>query len=98
MEYERVAGLLARRGWIEADFDEFCYLYSRICKLTSDTPPEEKICLDPDDDWLFTCAEEGGAEKIISGDKKVNDVKEHKGIHVVTPKDFLDAFLYSAEI
>ncbi|MBF0552059.1 MAG: putative toxin-antitoxin system toxin component, PIN family [Deltaproteobacteria bacterium] len=98
LAYERVTKLLARRGWTEAGFDDFCYWYSRICRLTSDAPPKEKICLDPDDDWLFTCAEEAGAENIISGDKKVNDVKEHKGIRVVTPKDFLEALDCSAGI
>ncbi|MBF0551341.1 MAG: putative toxin-antitoxin system toxin component, PIN family [Deltaproteobacteria bacterium] len=91
LEYDRVAGLLARRGWTDVDFDEFCYLFSRVCKLTSDTPPNERICLDSDDDWLFACAEEAGAEYIISGDKKVNDVKEYKRIRIVNPKDFLDA-------
>jgi hypothetical protein len=47
------------------------------------------MCRDPDDDWLLTCAEELGAEVIVSGDKDVTALKKYKGARVLDARSFL---------
>jgi putative PIN family toxin of toxin-antitoxin system len=47
------------------------------------------IVADPDDNMLFSTALSGQAEFIISGDVKVQTVKEYQGIRVFSPAVFL---------
>lgn len=47
------------------------------------------IVADPDDNMLFSTALSGQAEFIISGDAKVQAVKEYQGIRVFSPAVFL---------
>jgi len=57
--------------------------------------PRKKVdvCEDPDDNMLFECAAEAGAEYIISGDKAVLAVKEYLGTKVVSPQEFIGKIL-----
>ncbi len=48
------------------------------------------ICADPKDNFLFELAEESKADFIISGDKKVLEIKKYKNTKVISPKFFLD--------
>ncbi len=43
---------------------------------------------DRDDNKFFACAEEAGAEYIISNDMHLIEVGEYKGIRALRPKDF----------
>lgn len=43
---------------------------------------------DRDDNKFFACAEEAGAEYIISNDMHLIEVGEYKGIRAMKPKDF----------
>lgn len=61
---------------------------------TSATLVEPTVALtvvegDPDDDKFFECALDGGAQLIVSGDLRVQAVKEHRGIRVFSPALFL---------
>ena len=44
---------------------------------------------DADDDKFFACAIEGGADIIVSGDARVQAVKEYQGIQVLSPAVFV---------
>ena len=48
---------------------------------------------DKDDLKFFDCAVELGAEFIITGDKKVLEVRNYLGIKAVSPKEFLEHIL-----
>jgi putative PIN family toxin of toxin-antitoxin system len=45
---------------------------------------------DPDDNMILSCAVEGKAGYIISGDNHLLRIKEYDGIHILTPRQFLD--------
>lgn len=45
---------------------------------------------DPADDRILECAVEGEAEYLVSGNKHLLDVKEFKGIKILTAKQMLD--------
>lgn len=47
------------------------------------------ISRDPDDRKFITCAIEGRANYIITGDNDLLTIKKHKRIDFVTPKEFL---------
>jgi len=64
------------------DFREFAILIEPSMTLTI-------ISDDPDDNRVLECAEEGGAEYIISGDPDILDLKEYKGIQILSPSTFL---------
>lgn len=44
---------------------------------------------DPSDNKFLECAIEAGADYIVSGDKHLKELKEFKGIKIVTAKEFL---------
>jgi len=45
---------------------------------------------DPKDDMVLECAETANAEYIVSGDNHLLNLKQFKGIKILTPKQFLD--------
>ncbi|MCF7993431.1 MAG: hypothetical protein K9L88_01135 [Chromatiaceae bacterium] len=44
---------------------------------------------DPDDDAIVAAAVTGRADLIVSGDRHLLTLKEHQGIAIVRPRDFL---------
>jgi uncharacterized protein len=48
------------------------------------------VSRDPDDDKYLTAAVEGGATFVVSGDPDLLDIKEHDGVRIVSPRQFLD--------
>jgi predicted nucleic acid-binding protein len=57
-------------------------------------PLPRPICIDPDDDKFFDCAVAGDASVIVSGDKHLLKASGSYGINVVTPRQFIDKYLY----
>lgn len=54
--------------------------------------PKEKVSIvkrDPDDDKFIEAALEGNADYIVSMDKHLLEIEEHKGIKIITPNEFL---------
>lgn len=47
---------------------------------------------DPDDDKYFRLAKACGAKIIVTGDKKILEVKKYDGIRVTTARSFLESF------
>jgi len=48
------------------------------------------IASDPDDDKFIECAVNAGAEVIITGDRHLKDLKQYKGIDILSPAEFID--------
>ncbi|WP_338140453.1 PIN domain-containing protein [Candidatus Methanoperedens sp. BLZ2] len=48
------------------------------------------IVKDPADDRILECAVEGEVDYLVSGNKHLLDVKEFRGIKIVTPKQILE--------
>jgi hypothetical protein len=47
------------------------------------------VARDPDDDKLLACALEGGADYVVTGDKDMLELREHEGVQMVSPADFI---------
>lgn len=50
------------------------------------------VKLDPDDDKYFRVAKVSGAKVIVTGDKRVLEIKKYDDIRVVTAADFLESY------
>lgn len=48
-----------------------------------------QVAADPDDDKFLECAVAGGAEVIVSRDPHLLDLKEYRGIRILSPVAFL---------
>lgn len=46
------------------------------------------IARDPDDDAVLACAIAGRASAIVTGDRDLLVLGEHRGVRIVTPRDF----------
>ena len=51
---------------------------------------------DPDDNRVLECAEAGGADYIVSGDRHLLQLKAHAGIPILTAQQFLEALAPSS--
>jgi putative PIN family toxin of toxin-antitoxin system len=60
--------------------------------LVPGIPSESVIASDPDDDAVLSCAVEGGASYIVSGDPHLQDLNEYAGIRILSPREFVDQF------
>ena len=68
--------------------------FETIAVLADVVPGERNISgvsRDPDDDTYLAAAVEGRATFVVTGDSDLLDIREHAGIQVVTPRQFLDA-------
>jgi putative PIN family toxin of toxin-antitoxin system len=51
------------------------------------------VCSDHADDKFLACALAGGAKFIVSGDRGLQRISGYRGIEVVSPRRFVEAFL-----
>ena len=63
--------------------------FSALATVIEAEPIEPVILVDPDDDAVLACALSADAEIIVSGDSDLLDLKEHKGIRILTATEFL---------
>jgi len=50
------------------------------------------ICRDADDDNIIACAIAAKAAYLVTGDSDLLEIKDYKGIKIVTPRDFESLF------
>lgn len=60
------------------------------CELVKSPDCPQPVSRDPDDDWVLAAAIEGKADVLITGDKDLLVLKKHKGIPIITPREFLE--------
>ena len=69
-------------------------LLSAICEIVEPKMRINIIKKDPDDDKILECDYEGKADLIVSGDKHLLQLKNFKGIEIVTAREFLDRYIF----
>ncbi len=57
-------------------------------KMVKFTSLNERVCRDPDDDYILATAVEGKCDCIITGDKDLLILKRYEGIEILSPRDF----------
>jgi len=72
------------------DVDELCELFERHALWVSgETPVPESPLTDPKDEMFLSCAIEGDADLIVSGDRHLLGLGEFAGKAIVTARQFL---------
>jgi uncharacterized protein len=55
--------------------------------------PVQAVAADPDDDRILECALATNASFVASGDRHLLALRTYKSISIVTPRQFLEAFI-----
>jgi len=63
--------------------------YAALARLIEPAVIEPVIIADPDDDEVLACALEARAEAIVTGDTQLLDLKQYKGIPILTAIELL---------
>jgi len=58
--------------------------------ITSGALTLDVLINDPDDNMVLACAEEGMATHLVTGNRKDFPFIDYKGIHILTPREFLN--------
>jgi len=67
--------------------------YRKFSKLVKPNIELSIVKDDKDDNRILECAETANANYIVSGDRHLLELKNHKNIKIVSPKEFLDIHL-----
>jgi uncharacterized protein len=87
--HPKIQKLLKKRG---ITLEEVEMVVSKILKISFLTPGQlslEGLSRDPTDDMVISCAVEGEANFIISGDRDLTDLECFQGIRILAPAAFL---------
>jgi len=91
-EYFRVAEALSER-YRSIAIEPILALVVQNGEVVPSPPLPQPVCDDPDDDKFLACGLAGGAEAIVSGDKKLRAASGYGDITVMTPRQFVDEYL-----
>ncbi|MBM3747235.1 MAG: putative toxin-antitoxin system toxin component, PIN family [Acidobacteria bacterium] len=81
--------LRLRFGWSEAETRR---ALDPILEVARVTEPNVRVAVaeDPDDNRILECAQEAGAQFIVTGDHHLLRLKRFQGAEIVTPRAFLE--------
>jgi putative PIN family toxin of toxin-antitoxin system len=91
-EYRGVAQKLAKR-YRDVDFGPLLELLASKARIVDAPVLDESVCSDPAVDKFIACALSSRTKFICSGDKALLRISGYRGITVLRPKDFVDAYL-----
>ena len=91
-EYHRVSETFVAQ-YPEIDLNPVLELITFKAELSQAPGLPESVCKDPDDDKFLACALASKVKLIISGDKHLLQVSGYRGIKVVSPRKFVEAYL-----
>lgn len=77
-------------GWSEERIETFHLRFLEVSLLTKGEIKVEVIKDDPEDNKFLSCALEGEADYIVTGDIHLKQLKEYKGVKILTPRSFLE--------
>jgi len=86
LEYERIQ---ARHHMAPEEITEVINGFRQFAVLVDVKERLAVIEEDPEDDRFLECAVAGSAEVIVSGDAHLLDLKEYRGIQILSPAAFL---------
>jgi uncharacterized protein len=90
----REAGAALESRYGGSEFEAFAALLALHAEIIdAGEHLSEPVCSDPDDDKFLACALAGRTEIIVSGDMALLEVSGWRGIDVLKPRGFADAYL-----
>ena len=63
-------------------------LISEVAQIVPHASVASGICRDPDDDQILSCALSAEADYLVTGDNDLLELKEFRGIRILTPGAF----------
>lgn len=91
-EYQRVAEILSSQ-FPAVDLWPVVQLVALEAEVYPHYGLLERVSDDPDDDKFISCAIIGRCPVIVSGDKHLLKVSDYKGISILKPREFVEAYL-----
>lgn len=71
------------------DTDEFIQIITVNSEIVEPNLRLDVVKDDPSDNKIIECAVEGKASHIVSGDQHLLKLKQHEGIQIISPQEFL---------
>lgn len=90
-EYMDIAQEMVARKQGTLQLDAFQIFLSKLELVNQVTPVS--VCRDPDDDKFLSCAIDGRALWIVSGDKDLLTIGSYRNIEIITASEFYERFL-----
>jgi len=87
--YHKIKKWLNKNNIKQQETDIYLEKLAMISIVVSGETKIDAVSRDPDDNIILSCAKEGNADFIISGDKHLLDIKVFQGIKILNPVDFL---------
>lgn len=88
-ELERVLERPHVRKYVRSDEgEEFLRLIRQLARIVLPAQRIDFLTVDPDDNRVLEAAVEGKADYIVSGDSDLLDLREFRGVAIVTPARF----------
>ena len=89
-----IKGVFARSRILKyISAEKINFIIENYLKFSVKVNPQIKLSIitdDPDDNIVLECAENAKVDFVISGDKHLKDLKEYKGIRILSAAKFLD--------
>jgi hypothetical protein len=79
-----------RYGYTPEAASAYRRLLKDLSELVEPQPPFPRVSRDPDDDMIVATAVLAKADYLATGDHDLRTLGEHSGVHIVTPRQFLD--------
>jgi uncharacterized protein len=77
-----------RYGYVDAAVLQYCNDLSQLAIIVQRLP-DIRVVRDPNDDMILACAIAGTADYLVSRDDDLLSLRNHDGIEIVTPEEFL---------
>ena len=87
---DELKSTLRRKFIITATVRTFLQTFHEQIQLVEPTPLPSPVCRDPDDDLVLATALAAAADRIVTGDHDLLVLRVHKGVRLVTPRQFLE--------
>lgn len=87
--YPKLKKSMQKHGITDEEVAEAIHDILSIATITSGSEIAQGACLDPADDMVLSCALEGRADFIISGDQDLIELEFYEEVKIVTPAKFL---------
>lgn len=87
---DELLGILARK--FSRDAEELAHVAVYISELAQSVKPRKRIRLmkDDPDNRILECAMTGQADAIVTGDKRLLELGEYRGVRLLSLREYLD--------
>ncbi len=86
----RNASVQERYGYTPEMATTYRALLEARAALVELQPPFPRVCRDQSDDMVVATAVSAAADYLVTGDDDLLSLREHQGVRIVTPRQFLE--------